>query len=371
MSMPGPLKILHVTETLPGGIATYLRELLLLHKDDPAITGIRVLAPRDQLSHLKELPSEMLRGYERSGRNLPSLWHLARALKAQIAEFRPQVVHLHSSFAGAVGRLLRPWWPKDVRLVYCPHGWAFSRDDSPLARQAYIWIERYLATRCDAWVAISQHEMDAAVGVGIRARHARLIYNGVGDTQHLPGLALPALDSTHLNLLFVGRHDRQKGLDVLLAAMSRLEAQKIRLYVVGAEVVSGTIKREKADNVVWVGWLSGAELIAYYRACDAVVMPSRWEGMPLVALEAMRESRPVLAARREPLPEVVGDGGVLFEPENVEALACLLMTLDVSQLVQWGVRARLRYQEYFRSQRMGHGHSVLYQQLQLQGNKTV
>lgn len=367
-SVSGALKVLHVTETLPGGIATYLRELLPLHMADQAISEIRVLAPQEQLSHLKDLPGSMLRGYARSGRNLRSLWNLAVALRKQVVEFRPQIVHLHSSFAGAVGRLLRPWLP-GVRVVYCPHGWAFLRDDNGLARRAYVLAERCLAPRTDALLAISQHEWDAAAAAGISTRRARLIYNGVGDTRQLQIPALPVLESGYLNLLFVGRHDRQKGLDVLLSAMTRLKSQKIRLYVAGAGIVSSTGRQENADNIFWLGWLSGVELIAYYRACDAVVMPSRWEGMPLVALEAMREGKPVLAARQEPLPEVVGDGGILFEPENAEALAALLQGLDAPQLARCGERARARYLAHFQSQRMGDDLLALYQELQAMSTK--
>lgn len=368
-SESGPLRVLHVAETLPGGIATYLSELLPLHLADPAIGDIRVLAPQGQLGHLKNLPGSMLHGYARSGRNLRSLWNLALALRRQVVEFQPHVVHLHSSFAGAVGRLLRPWFPPVIRIVYCPHGWAFLRDDNKLVRRAYILTERCLAPLADVLLAISEHERVAAVAAGISERRIRLVYNGVGDTDGRQIPALPAFDPGYLNLLFVGRHDRQKGLDVLLSAMAHLTAQKIRLHVAGAGIVGDDCKRENSDNIFWLGWLSGDELIAYYRACDAVVMPSRWEGMPLVALEAMREGKPVLAARREPLPEVVADGGILFEPENAAVLAAVLQKLDSSELVRLGHRARVRYESRFQSQRMGEELRRLYQELQVQAQK--
>lgn len=353
MSRSGAFKVLHVTETLPGGIATYLRELLPLHMTEPAIEEIRVLAPLDQLVELKSLPASMLFGYERSGRNLRSLWNLTQAIRQQAAEFQPHIIHLHSSFAGAVGRLLRPWLPKRVRIVYCPHGWAFSRDDSPISRWAYTIAERGLAQRADAWVAISQHELDAAKAAGISALHARLIYNGVGDTQHFSDIPLPEFDASYLNLLFVGRHDRQKGLDILLTAMSRLKAQKVRLYVAGAGVIAGAISQQNADNVYWKGWLSGTDLIAYYRACDALVVPSRWEGFGLVAIEAMREGRPVLAARCGALAEIIDDQitGQLFEPEQPQPLADLISQLERQKLADWGAAARTRYLQHFSSKR--------------------
>lgn len=370
MSTPGALKVLHVTETLPGGIATYLRELVLLHKDDPAIAEIRVLAPRDQLSHLKELPSGMLRGYERTGRNLRSLWSLSVALRAQVAELGPCVIHLHSSFAGTIGRLLRFCLPPDVRIVYCPHGWAFSRDGGWITRLTYIWIERLLASCAHAWIAISQHELDAASAVGIRSNHAHMIYNGVSDTQEVPVEPLPEMNPGYINLLFVGRHDRQKGLDIVLSVMPKLAQQKIRLYVVGAGVIDDMQQTQNVGNITWLGWRSGTDLIACYRACSAVIMPSRWEGMGLVAAEAMREGKPVVASQRGALPEVVGDGGILFDPENAEALLALLLRLDSAQLLALGLKARARYLQCFQSERMGQEVMALYQGLKMQEHRT-
>ncbi|MES2489429.1 MAG: glycosyltransferase [Pseudomonadota bacterium] len=359
------LKVLHVAETLPGGIATYLRDLLPLHIADPAIGEIRVLAPQDQLTHLKVLPADMLYGYARSGRNVGSLWNLVVALRAQAAEFRPQIIHLHSSFAGVIGRLLRPWLPKGVRIVYCPHGWAFSRDDSRISRLAYIWAERCLASRANAWVAISQHELDAAVAVGIRADHAHLINNGVRDSQSVTVTAAPAFDSTYLNLLFVGRHDRQKGLDTLLSAMAQLLEKRVRLYIAGAGVVSRATKQENTDNIFWLGWLAEDELIAHYRACDAIVVPSRWEGFGLVAIEAMSASKAVIAARTGALSEIVDDGrtGRLVGAENSNELAQVLMETNREELTRWGAAGRKKYTEKYDVVRVSHELSMLYQDL--------
>lgn len=360
----GRIRVLHVTETLPGGIATYLRELLPLHAADPSIGEIRVLAPRDQLAHLKDLPSNTLYGYQRSGRNLRSLWNLALELRRQIAEFNPQIVHLHSSFAGAVGRLLRPWLGRKLRLVYCPHGWAFSRDGNGLAGQAYIVVERCLASRADAWIAISQHEYDAAAAAGIDTKHACLIYNGISDSQNLSAPSIPQFDPTYLNLLFVGRHDRQKGLDLLLSAMKPLKTQNIRLYVAGTSVVDTGSKQVNADNIYWIGWLSGDELIAYYRACDAVVMPSRWEGFGLVAIEAMSAGKAVLASRIGGLPEIVDDGrtGKLFAADAV-SIRHVLQSLRKTDLLEWGLQARRRYLEKFTATLMSDRLTDLYRRL--------
>jgi len=363
--MPEALKVLHVAETLPGGIATYLRDLLPLHLKEPAIGEIRVLAPQDQLSHLKLLPASMLRGYARSGRNLRSLWNLAVALRAQVTEFRPQIVHLHSSFAGVVGRLLRPWLPQGVRIVYCPHGWAFSRDDSRVSRLAYGWAERWLASRANAWVAISQHELDAAAAAGIRSDHGHLIHNGVRDSQALKATLEPTLDPAYLNLLFVGRHDRQKGLDILLRAMAPLQSKRVRLYIAGAAVLSHSARQEGADNIFWLGWLAEDELIAYYRACDGLLVPSRWEGFGLVAIEAMSAGKAVIAARTGALGEIVDDGqtGRLIGAASPAEWARVLAETSREELAGWGAAGRRKYVEKYNVTRVSHELLRLYQSL--------
>lgn len=356
------LRVLHVAETLPGGIATYLRELVPLQAADPTVEQVRVLAPQNQLSHLSEIPSHLVVGYIRSGRNPISLLNLAMALRRQTALFQPHIVHLHSSFAGAIGRAMRPFLPKDVKLVYCPHGWGFSRDENGVARQIYAWLELWLAHFADAWIAISRHEAKAASAVGIDTNHMWLIHNGIGEAPKLTAAPLAA-DSQYLNLLFVGRHDRQKGLDVLLAAMGQLTDLNIRLHVVGAATQGKEQDRPDLKNVTWLGWCSGAELIAQYRACDAVVMPSRWEGFSLVALEAMREGRAVIASQHGSLAEAVGDCGAYFPIDDLPKLVQLLRNQKKEQLATWGRQARRRYEALFRSERMHREILMLYQAL--------
>lgn len=363
--MPQALKVLHVAETLPGGIATYLRDVIRLQLEDPGIGAVRVLAPQEHLSHLGALPDEVLRGYARSGRNLRSFWNLMLALRTQAFELRPQIIHLHSSFAGVIGRLSRLWLPKGVQIVYCPHGWAFSRDDSRVSRLAYTWIERCLAFWSDAWVAISRHELDVARAAGIRSDHACLINNGIRDSESLAVPLSPSFDPAYLNLLFVGRHDRQKGLDILLSAMAKLQSDSVRLYIAGAGVVDHGIRQTNTSNIFWLDWLAADELLGYYRACDAVVVPSRWEGFGLVAVEAMAAGKAVIAARAGALGDIVDDGltGRLVDVGDDRGLAEVFTKANRDELKQWGTAGRKKYIEKYDVTRVNRELSALYQGL--------
>ena len=357
--------MLHVAETLTGGIATYLNEILPAQQREYGQNQAHVLAPADQLTQLLGLPALSLHGYFRRGRDPRSLLRLANSLLQQVRALQPDIVHLHSSFAGVIGRLLRHQFPRRTQVIYCPHGWAFARDDKTQLRKAYALVERLLAGRADAWIAISQHEFDLATRNGIPTVHAKLIINGRGDTSQT--MAEPVLidKRSQINLLFAGRHDRQKGLDLLLAAMANVDPARVRLFIAGESVLStdggGKIS---GPNIVWLGWQGPKAMLSWYRACDAVIVPSRWEGFGLVAVEAMREGKAVLASRVGGLPEIVDDGktGMLFEPE-VEAIRQLIQGLLLADLLDWGVKGRRRYLENFTSAQMNTQLSDLYQSL--------
>lgn len=100
-----------------------------------------------------------------------------------------------------------------------------------------------------------------------------------------------------------------------------------------------------AGHVHFTGYISDPDLARLLNASDALVFPSLWEGFGLPAVEAMSCGIPVLASSRGSLPEVVGDAGLLFDPEDFEAIAsCVIGFLGDAQL-----RARLAQNALARS----------------------
>jgi glycosyltransferase involved in cell wall biosynthesis len=172
---------------------------------------------------------------------------------------------------------------------------------------------------------------DPAVIAAARARHG-----------------LPA-DATLL--VHVGGMNPHKNILTLLAALPEVVAQHrdVHLAIVGDTSGKGfwdnldelrafvSANPPLADHVHFTGYLSDRELSEILNGACALVFPSLWEGFGLPAVEAMACGVPVLASRRGSLPEVVGDAGLYFDPQDAAAIAASILQL----LGDGALRARL------------------------------
>lgn len=154
-----------------------------------------------------------------------------------------------------------------------------------------------------------------------------------------------------LLLVYVGGFNRHKNVLRLIEAMPTIVAAcpDAHLAIVGRttgerfwdnidELKAGASRDARtSDRIVFTGEISDADMAELLNAAQGLVMPSLWEGFGLPALEAMSCGTPVLAANRGSLPEVVGDGGLYFEPEDGAELAARAVDL----LTGPGVQARL------------------------------
>jgi len=342
--------ILHISETIKGGIASYLDEVGALQIDEFGLHGVRFVIPRNSLKELPSIPEECLIPVDYDGRTIANLCSYTIQIFNILKSNRFSLIHAHSTFAGFVTRLLRAGRVFRSPVLYCAHGWSFIMDVSERRKRAYAIVERVLAHFTEAIINISQFEHDSALLVGLPADKCHLILSGVGPTRQQRRLVLPA---SRINLLFAGRLDYAKGADILLEAMKRLSRQDIHLYMAGEAVLDACAVAD-AENVTMLGWLSREELDAYYAAVDALVMPSRWEGFGLSAIEAMRQSTAVIASDRGALPEIVVPGvtGLIVPGDDPQTLADLLEGLDKARLRQWGKAGFERQQALFSSSRV-------------------
>ncbi|WP_199088314.1 glycosyltransferase, partial [Bosea sp. ASV33] len=313
MASKPPLRILHVAETVRGGIATYLNELHRHHAPVFGEANLAYVVPGDHRADLDAIADSNIWAYGRTGRNIRSLWNLVTSTRAAVRQLRPDVVHLHSTFAGMVLRpALKAMFP-ELRLVYCPHGWAFLRDASAVSHFTTRSMERLLAPLASRIICISNCEFRAAVAAGIAPRRLALVHNGIAAER--PKRQVKGWHDPRLKVLFVGRLDRQKGYDLLLKAAAALEGD-IHLHMIGSTVVGRDQPLELPSNVEMQGWQHHYTIEGQLDEADLVVIPSRWEGFGFVALEAMRAHKPIVAFAVGALPEIIEDGvtGLLCSP---------------------------------------------------------
>nr|WP_225930949.1 glycosyltransferase [Pseudomonas siliginis] len=338
---------MHVAETIKGGVATVIRTISASPEDDAANYQLVYLVPEDQAKELHGIAPQQVRTFPRSGRNVPSLLRFAWRLSQVLLKEKPDVVHLHSTFSGVIGRvvcvLLRPW--RKPKIVYCPHAFSFLMESSPSKQKVYAWIERVLQKVTDVIICVSQYELDKAARFGIERKRMKLIYNGIHHKDDAP----KSVGAEPIHLLFVGRLDYQKGFDVLLKAYAKVNRNDLKLTVVGSAVNEDSVECPPMDSVEYLPWVTPSEVQALYQKADALIVPSRWEGFAMVPLEGMAMGLPVIASNCTSLPELVTNevSGYVFPSGDHQALADVLTIIQKPRLLDLGNEGRSIVRERF------------------------
>lgn len=245
-------------------------------------------------------------------------WRLARIVR----ERSPDVVHLHSSKAGVAGRLAVR---RRRATLFQPHAWSFFAAHGALRAAALAW-ERRAASWADVVLCVSEGERAAGEGAGIRAQW-RVVPNGI-DLVKFSAASAEDRDRARTRLglgpaplaVCIGRLARQKGQDVLVEAWPAVAARVpgSELVLVGSGPDEAAL-RGRARIVV------GEEDVRdWLAAANVVVMPSRWEGLSYVALEAMAAARAVVATDVTGMREALGEDAELVPVDDVGALAAAL-----------------------------------------------
>ena len=258
----------------------------------------------------------------------------------------PDVVVLHSAKAGLAGRLaVRGTRP----TVYAPHAWSFEAVRGAVATAATAW-EVAAGRWADAVVCVSQDERDRGLAAGVSAPLV-VVPNGV-DLQALrPRRPRPARSRLGLadrpTVVCAGRLSEQKGQDLLLAAWPGVldRVPDAQLVLVGDGPERAALEAVAPAGVSFVG--ARDDVADFLTAADVVALPSRWEGAPLVPLEAMALGRPVVAFDVDGVRAALGSAGVVLAPGDVDGLAAALadLLLDPERAAAAGTAARARAQQ--------------------------
>ena len=350
-----------ITDLEPGGAERCLTELAVRADRRRFEPVVYCLAPRpgpgrDECVRRLEAASVPVHFLGARG-----FWHLPRTLwrlRRLLARQRPSVVQtflFHANILGplAAGAAGRPSVVSGIRVAESTRRW----------RQRW---ERWTGRFVDRHVCVSQGVARfAQQQMGLPAEKLVVIPNGV-DLQKFP--ARPAADLASFGvrpgqrlITYVGRLDAQKGVDWLLRAAVQFLAQvpQCDLAIVGTGPEAQRLQQQVAanrltDRVHFLGWRSDvAEILA---ASVLLVLPSRWEGMPNVVLEAMASGLPVVATSVEGVEDLLGAsaGEQTVAFGETEMLVCKLLALlnDAAHAAELGHANRRLVEEFFTLERM-------------------
>ena len=316
------MRVLHVFEPRTGGVPIFVSQLA----HDMRGTGMDVtlLGPSEFCEH-QLIPA---RGILAMIRNAVRCQRLMRKL-------RPEIVHAHSFFAGI---FVRAFCLRGCAVVYSPHAWVFYRGG--VVGRIGLYVEAVLARRTHGFLFVSKAEQgDAPRGASSRLAEVA----GVPVSKKF--LDARSVDQSHARsavgiehagptAVCVGRITAQKGQDRLIALARQASSQAVRFYLVGP-VEEPELIANLPSNVMSVGPTDLAEM--WFRAADVVLMPSRWEGLPIAAIEALSCGVCVVAsditsfvelARRIPRHR---DSGLLMLVDEVDFQLLDLSAVDVAR----------------------------------------
>lgn len=258
---------------------------------------------------------------------------LARYVRI-VRSLKPDLIHAHSSKAGAIARLAKLVHPR-IPVLYTPHGYAFAGFfEHELERLAYLEAERFLTplTRCVIAVCREEARIASAVSETLRVR---VVHNGIdARDDRPPDPRVRALAHQGAVLCAVTQLRPGKGVETLIDALPAVIAEHhgAHLVIVGDGPLRDRLRRRADDRGVGaaVHFLgehpAPAEVL---RASDVFVLPSWAESFPYVILEAMLAGLPVLATDVGGISEAIvhGDSGLLVRPRDHAAISRGLLAL--------------------------------------------
>lgn len=337
--------IVHLCEGFGGGVLTVLQALADhtagLGIPTTVLHGRRPQTPAD----VRALFDERVRLIEVPGWGARTLPGEAAATLSALTSFRRElasrgggVAHLHSTFAGLVGRLAGPLprW----RLFYTPQAYVFLNSSVPRPLRAAGWAAEAILSRRGMTLASSTHEGELAAAF-TGGRRVAVVQNGVD----LPAQPLPPPVGDRFVVAVVGRAVYQRRPD-LVARAARALRQDVDAEFVWIGDGPGREELESAGVEVR-GWMPREEAVRALAAAHVVLHLSAFEGLPLALLEVMASGRTVVASDIPPIREAVGDAGLLVGDADEAVSALRLLHGDSELRTQLAAQGRERVARLF------------------------
>ena len=270
------------------------------------------------------------------------------ALRKIYRKYKPDVIHLHSSKVGILGRVA---FPKS-KTVYTVHGF----DSIRIAYRKFLPLEKLLQYKCSAIVGVSNYDELNLRSEGI-TRNVGVVYNGIERPEALREIPFQELKEYKKKVLCIARLSPQKKIDLFLEVAALLP--QYAFIWIGNQY---EYKETYPQNVYFMGNLPNAG--AYNEYADLFVLTSNYEGLPMVILEAMSFGKPVVASDVGGISEIVENdvNGYTVRNEAQEfavKISHILENQDVYEL--FSQNALRRFEKDLTVGKMVRGYMDIYQ----------
>ena len=353
-------KILYVVEAMGGGVFTFIVDLAneLVNEFDMYIAyAVRPQTPKnyreyfDDRIHLIEVknfcreikPSKEIKA--------------VREVRKIAEEVKPDIIHLHSSKAGVIGRIA--FDGEKVPLFYTPHGYSFLMANyKPLKRWVFKMIETVMAKRNCTIISCSPGEHQETLKL---TKNATYVNNGINADELKKRLEKVEKVPHPFTVFTLGRICHQKNPKLFNKIAEAMP--ETRFLWIG----DGELRDElKAKNIEITGWVDREEALELSMNADVFILTSLWEGLPISLLEAMYMRKLCVVSDVIGNRDVIYNGGNGYVCENVAEFKAAIEERkpeyiekayqDLMEKYETKIQAK-QYAEIYKTKIIGGGHS--------------
>ncbi len=280
-----------------------------------------------------DIPYFNINGFQRTVNSFKDIFAFFEILSL-ILQLKPEVIHTNSpkvgGIAGLAGWIYKFFSHQKTKLIYTPHGWAFSEDRPQWQISLIKLFSKLTCLFYDKIICVSEHDKRNALKNNIAPENKLItIHNGLRPVSFLEKKQAQEKLIQKTPPLVIGtiaEWTKNKGLFYLLKAIKEID-KEFELIMIGSgenpdkEKMHQYIKKNELKNVHLIEWIDNAS--QYLKAFDIFILPSIKEGLPYTILEASAAEIPIITTPIGGIPEIIKNNvnGLLVQPKNSQQLA--------------------------------------------------